>query len=56
MIKDYIIKEIIGKGTYGTVYKVQEKNSKNIYALKQISLEGLTPKEISEVNQEVKIL
>ena len=56
MIKDYIIKEIIGKGTYGTVYKVQEKNTNNIYALKQISLEGLSPKEISEVNQEIKIL
>ena len=56
MIKDYIIKETLGKGSYGVVYKVQRKNTNNIYVIKQISLNGLSTKEINEVNQEGKIL
>ena len=56
MIKDYIIKETLGKGSYGVVYKVQKKNTNNIYVIKQISLNGLSTKEINEVNQEGKIL
>ena len=56
MIRDYIIKETLGKGAYGVVYKVEKKNTNNIYVIKQISLKGLTTKEINEVNQEAKIL
>ena len=56
MIKDYIIKETLGKGTYGIVYKVQKKDTNDIYVIKQISLLGLTNKEKDEVNQEAEIL
>ena len=56
MIKDYIIKETLGKGTYGIVYKVQKKDTNDIYVIKQISLHGLTNKEKDEVNQEADIL
>ena len=56
MINDYIIKETLGKGSYGIVYKVQKKNTNEIYVIKQISLNGLSNKEINEVNQEANIL
>jgi NIMA (never in mitosis gene a)-related kinase len=56
MIKDYIIKETLGKGSYGIVYKVEKKNTNNIYVIKQISLHGLSNKEKDEVNQEAEIL
>ena len=56
MIKDYIIKETLGKGAYGIVYKVQKMNTNEIYVIKQISLNGLTNKEKDEVNQEADIL
>ena len=56
MIKDYIIEKTLGKGSYGIVYKVQKKNTNEIYVIKQIPLKGLTTKEITEVRQEAKIL
>ena len=56
MIKDYIIKQTLGKGTYGLVYKVQKINSNSVYVIKQIPLSGLSEKERNEVEQEAKIL
>ena len=52
MIKEYIIKETLGKGSYGIVYKVQKMNTNEIYVIKQIPLRGLSEKEIDEVKQE----
>ena len=56
MIKDYIIKSRLGIGSYGTVYKVCKKNTGKVYVIKQISLLGLTEKEISEYKSEAKLL
>ena len=56
MIKEYIIKQTLGKGSYGIVYKVQKRNTNEIYVIKQIALRGLSQKEIDEVRQEAKIL
>ena len=56
MIKDYIIKQTLGKGTYGIVYKVQKINTNSVYVIKQIPLSGLSEKERNEVEQEAKIL
>ena len=56
MIKDYIIKSRLGIGSYGTVYKVSKKNTSKIYVLKQISLLGLTEKQIEEYKSEAKLL
>ena len=56
MIKDYIIKERLGIGAFGIVYKVLKKTNNNIYVIKQVPLFGLTPKQISEVKLEAKIL
>ena len=56
MIREYLIQEKLGIGSYGTVYKVTKKDSNDIYVIKQISLFGLTPEEIKDVKLEAKIL
>ena len=56
MIKEYLIQEKLGIGSYGTVYKVTKKDTNNIYVIKQISLFGLTQEEIKDVKLEAKIL
>jgi NIMA (never in mitosis gene a)-related kinase len=56
LIRDYIVKEKIGTGSYGIVYKVLKKSDKQVYVLKQISLFGLNQNQIEEVKNEAKIL
>jgi NIMA (never in mitosis gene a)-related kinase len=56
MLKNYIIENELGKGTYGTVYKAKNKIDNNIYVIKQISLEGLTKPQKEEVKLESEIL
>ena len=56
MIKDYIIKERLGVGAFGIVYKVLKQTNNNIYVIKQVPLFGLSPKQISDVKLEAKIL
>ena len=56
MIKDYIIKERLGTGAFGIVYKVVKKNTNIIYVIKQIPLLGLTSKQKDDVKLEAKIL
>lgn len=60
-LKDYIIKEQLGIGSFGKVYKVIKKESepngtKQVFVLKQISLFNLRKEEVEEVNKEAKIL
>ena len=57
LIKDYILKERLGVGSYGTVFKAEKKNNNNeIFVIKQISLFSLTEQQINEVKLEAKIL
>ena len=56
MIKDYIIEERLGVGSYGTVYKVRKKNSNQLYVIKQISLLGLGDQQKNEYKLEASLL
>ena len=56
MIKDYIIKERLGVGSYGTVYKAKKRNSNQYYVIKQISLLGLKEEEKNEYKLEASLL
>ena len=56
MINDYIIKERLGVGSYGTVYKVKKKNTNKIFVIKQISLLGLSEQQKNEYKLEARIL
>lgn len=49
--------KLIGKGSYGTVYKAEKKITHEIYAIKQISAQKLKDKyEIKNLINELKIL
>ena len=50
----YNIKEIIGKGGFGIVYKLEKDNK--YYALKKILIINSNEKEISKIKEEVDIL
>lgn len=41
---DFIIKEKIGSGSYGVVFKVVRKVDKHVYAMKEIDLQGMSRK------------
>ena len=56
IIRDYIIQEKLGTGSYGIVFKVLNKIDKKYYVLKQISLLNLNSIQIEEVKNEAKIL
>ena len=56
MIKDYIIKERLGTGAFGIVYKVLKKSNNFPYVIKQIPLFGLSQKQINDAKLEAKIL
>ena len=56
MIKDYYIKERLGIGAFGVVYKVLKKPDNHIYVIKQIPLAGLTLQQINDAKLEAKIL
>lgn len=56
-IKDYNIKELLGIGSYGKVYRVtKKKDDKLSLVLKQISLFNMKDDEIKEVKNEAKLL
>ena len=56
MIREYVIREKLGTGSYGIVYKVTKAFDPTIYVIKQISLIGLTKQQINQVQTEAKIL
>ena len=56
MIKDYLILERLGVGSYGTVYKVKKKSSNKIFVIKQVSLLGVLEEQKKEYKSEAKIL
>eukprot|EP00698_Gefionella_okellyi_P005493 TRINITY_DN15021_c0_g1_i1.p1 TRINITY_DN15021_c0_g1~~TRINITY_DN15021_c0_g1_i1.p1 ORF type:complete len:409 (-),score=76.44 TRINITY_DN15021_c0_g1_i1:46-1272(-) len=55
-LKDFKIKKFIGKGTYGTVYKVLRISDDRIYALKEINIKYMRQKEREEAVNEIRIL
>ena len=54
--KEYTALEILGKGTYGTVYKVQNKNTKIFYAIKKIKSDTINEGIPSTALREISIL
>ena len=52
---DFIILEKIGCGSFSEVFKVQKKNSSEIFALKIMNLENLTKNDFENIKNEIKI-
>lgn len=47
---------MVGKGSYGQVFKVLRKSDENIYAIKRINIKEMQKKSISNALNEVRIL
>ena len=52
----YTVKEFIGEGAFGTVYLIEKKKDKKLFAIKTISLKKLGNLNFSEIHKETKIL
>lgn len=46
----------LGKGSYGTVYKVQRMADGGIYAMKETDLGRMGPKEKADAVNEIRVL
>ena len=52
----FVVIDELGRGSYGIVYKVQNRTDLEFYVLKKISLGGLSPDKQDLALREVKIL
>ena len=55
-LENFIILDVLGKGSFGTVVKCLRKTDKEIYAMKQIDLKNLPEKDKKNALNEVRIL
>ena len=55
-MENFIIIDKIGEGAYSTVYTVRRIEDGNLYALKKIKIQSLSPKEKQNALNEVRIL
>ena len=46
----------MGKGSYGTVYKVQRLEDGGVYAMKETDLSRMGPKERADAVNEIRVL
>ena len=52
----YILTRVIGKGAYSTVYEASIEGDPVKYAVKQISLYSVNPKQLERIHSEIKVL
>lgn len=55
-VATYRIVSILGKGSYGTCYKVSKKQTDETYVMKAVAIHGLSNTERSEAFREAQLL
>lgn len=55
-LKDFEILSQLGTGSYSTVFKVRRRADSRLYALKQVTLRALTPREKANAVNEIRLL
>mmetsp|Transcript_42470 Transcript_42470/g.113700 ORF Transcript_42470/g.113700 Transcript_42470/m.113700 type:complete len:104 (-) Transcript_42470:768-1079(-) len=55
-LKDFTGLKIIGKGTFGKVYKATRLEDNKDYAIKELRIGSMTPKEREDALNEVRVL
>jgi NIMA (never in mitosis gene a)-related kinase len=53
---DFIITQALGKGSYGSVFKVKRKQDGQFYAVKEVNIKKLQPKEREDAVNEIRIM
>eukprot|EP01029_Cantina_marsupialis_P026945 TRINITY_DN7392_c0_g2_i1.p1 TRINITY_DN7392_c0_g2~~TRINITY_DN7392_c0_g2_i1.p1 ORF type:complete len:417 (-),score=76.20 TRINITY_DN7392_c0_g2_i1:319-1569(-) len=56
MKSDFRFEHVLGKGSYGAVYKVLRKSDKNYYALKEVNIKSLSQREREDAVNEIRLL
>ncbi|CAH0375597.1 unnamed protein product, partial [Pelagomonas calceolata] len=55
-LRDFAILHKLGKGTFGTVYKVRRHEDKQLYAMKRVKLSNMPDVEVADALNEVRVL
>lgn len=53
-LKDFKIKNLLGKGAFGDVYKVVRVSDGATYALKKINISSMSSREVSDTLNEIR--
>jgi len=56
VLNDFKIIKFIGKGSYGSVYKVFRKSDEKEYAMKEVNIKPMSQKEREEAVNEIRLL
>ena len=53
-LKDFKIKNLLGKGAFGDVYKVERLSDGTTYALKKINIGSMSTREVGDTLNEIR--
>ena len=55
-LKDFRIERLLGKGSFGDVYRAVRRDDNETYALKRVDITQMDGKEISDALNEIRFL